>query len=102
MTGTINAVACAHPIEPHSPVNRNGPFLLWPHPRAAHPTDRRRSLASFLGQLKGLAFPVVEAFGIGPVHASAGDTVERGDTVTGTGADAVSLGVHDRDARVGR
>ena len=57
-------------------------------------------LASFSGQLKGLAFPLVEAFGVGPVHVSAGDTVERCDGVAGTGAGAVSPGVPDRDACV--
>jgi hypothetical protein len=29
-------------------------------------------LASFFGKLKGLAFPLVEAFGVGPVNVGAG------------------------------
>ncbi len=62
-------------------------------PACSHPTDRC-SLASFFGQLKGLAFPLVEAFGVGPVHVSAGDVVvERGDGVARTCAGAGSLGV---------
>jgi hypothetical protein len=35
-------------------------------------------LASFFGQFKGLAFPLVEALGVGPVNVSAGDAVEGG------------------------
>jgi len=37
-------------------------------------------VAPFLGQLKSLMFPLVEAFGVGPVNVSAGDAVKRGDS----------------------
>jgi hypothetical protein len=64
------------------------------------PDSGLSELASFFGQFQGLAFPLVEAFGVGSVNVSAGYAVERCDGVAGTGAGAVSPGVHDRDACV--
>ena len=43
-------------------------------------------LSSFFGQFQGLALPVVEAFGVGPVNAGAGDAIEGGHGVTRTAA----------------
>lgn len=57
-------------------------------------------LAWFFGQFKGLAFPLVEALGVGPVNVGAGDAFESGDGVARTGAGAGSLVVHDGDACV--
>jgi hypothetical protein len=39
--------------------------------------------ASFLGQLKGCALPLVEILGVGPVHVSASDAIECGHGVPG-------------------
>jgi hypothetical protein len=55
-------------------------------------------LASFFGQFKGLAFPLVEALGVGPVNVSAGDAVEGGQGVARTYAGAGPVGVYDRDS----
>ena len=37
--------------------------------------------APFLGQLKVLALPLVQALGVGPINVSAGDAAERGDII---------------------
>ncbi len=51
--------------------------------------------ALFLRQLQGLALPLVQALGVGPVDVGAGDAVERGDGVTRTPAGRGTLGIHD-------
>ena len=58
--------------------------------------DAVSEFAPFPGQLKGLALPLVEALGIGPVNVSASDAVERGDSVTRTPAGPVPLRIYDR------
>jgi hypothetical protein len=45
---------------------------------------RLAELAAFFGQLNGLAFPFVEAFGLGPVNRSADGTVKGRHGVPGT------------------
>jgi len=50
---------------------------------AATVTLRLAELASLFGQLQGCAFPLVEALGVGPVNAAAGDTVEGVHSVAG-------------------
>jgi hypothetical protein len=68
-------------------------FVLGRHRRG--PCSRLSELASFFGQLEGLAFSFVEAFGVGPANVSAGDAVEDCDGVAGTSAGAGSLAVHE-------
>jgi hypothetical protein len=58
-------------------------------------------LASFFGQFQGRSFPLVEAFGVGPVNAGAGDAVEGSHSVTRTAAGCSPFGVHDRHSCVG-
>jgi hypothetical protein len=48
----------------------------------------RAALASFFGQFKALAFPTIEALGVGPVNVGAGDAVEGGRGVARTCAGA--------------
>jgi hypothetical protein len=50
-------------------------------------------LASLFGQLQSRVLPLVEAFGIGPVNAGAGGTVEGGHSVARTCPAAVPLDV---------
>jgi hypothetical protein len=69
--------------------------VAWPR------SKRLAELAAFFGQLKGLAFAFVEAFGFGPVNVSADDAVKGRRGVPGTRAGAGLGGVHDRDACVG-
>ena len=57
-------------------------------------------LASFFSKFKGLAFPLVEAFGVGQVNVGTGDAVEGRHGVPGACAGANSFGVYDRDANV--
>ena len=58
-------------------------------------------LASLFGQLQGRALPPVDALGVEPVNAGAGDAVEGGHGVTRTAAGYAPFGVHDRHSCVG-
>jgi hypothetical protein len=70
--------------------------LMWWSPGV------RASRAGFVfGQFKGLAFPLIEALGVGPVNVGAGDAVEGGQGVARTCAGAGAFGVYDRDSGVG-
>ena len=72
-------------------LGRGGRWLLmwWA------PGVRAAGLASFFGQFKGLAFPLIEALGVGPVYVGAGDAVEGGQGVARTCAGAGPFDVYD-------
>jgi hypothetical protein len=68
-----------HPAPGSGPAVLRERTWLWSWPALPE-------LASFFGQLKGLAFSLVEALGVGPVNVGADDAVEGYHRVPGTRA----------------
>ena len=58
-------------------------------------------LASFFGQLRGRALPLVEALGVGPVNVGLENAVEGGRGVAWACPAAVPVGADDGHSRVG-
>jgi hypothetical protein len=66
---------------------RGGRWLLIWGSLACEPAE----LASFFGQVKGLAFPRMEALGVGPVNVSAVEDGQGGDADDGSAGALIPL-----------